>query len=106
MPPLVGWLNCAYVHTILTKAQESDGRSLLGVTILAAVVESGSFARAAVALGMSDSGVGRAVARLEHRIGIRLLDRNPRSMTLTDEGRRFYEHVVPSLVSHDDQYCA
>jgi len=79
-----------------------DGRLLSGVTILAAVVEGGSFARAAVALGMSDSGVGRAVARLEHRIGIRLLDRTPRSMTLTDEGRRFYEHVVPSLTDIEE----
>jgi DNA-binding transcriptional LysR family regulator len=79
-----------------------DGRLLSGVTILAAVVQSGSFARAAVALGMSDSGVGRAVARLEHRIGVRLLNRTPRSMTLTDEGRRFYEHVMPSLTDIEE----
>lgn len=74
-----------------------DGRLLSGVTILAAVVESGSFARAATALGMSDSGVGRAVARLEKRVGVRLLARTTRSMTLTDEGRKFYEQVAPSL---------
>jgi DNA-binding transcriptional LysR family regulator len=79
-----------------------DGRLLSGVTILAAVVESGSFARAAVALGMSDSGVGRAVARLEDRVGIRLLDRSTRSMTLTDEGRRFYEQVAPGLADIEE----
>jgi DNA-binding transcriptional LysR family regulator len=79
-----------------------DGRLLSGVTILAAVVESGSFARAAVALGMSDSGVGRAVSRLEDRIGVRLLDRTTRSMTLTDEGRRFYEQVAPSLTDIEE----
>src|ERR1700722_16948750 len=79
-----------------------DGRLLSGVTILAAVVESGSFARAAVVLGMSDSGVGRAVARLEDRVGIRLLDRSTRSMTLTDEGRRFYEQVAPSLADIEE----
>jgi DNA-binding transcriptional LysR family regulator len=79
-----------------------DGRLLSGVTILAAVVESGSFARAAVALGMSDSGVGRAVARLEDRVGVRLLDRTTRSMTLTDEGRRFYEQVAPSLTDIEE----
>ena len=79
-----------------------DGRLLSGVTILAAVVESGSFARAAVALGMSDSGVGRAVSRLEDRIGVRLLDRTTRSMALTDEGRRFYEHVMPSLTDIEE----
>ncbi len=79
-----------------------DGRLLSGVTILAAVVESGSFARAAIALGMSDSGVGRAVTRLEERVGIRLLDRTTRSMALTDEGRRFYEQVAPSLADIED----
>jgi DNA-binding transcriptional LysR family regulator len=79
-----------------------DGRLLSGVTILAAVVESGSFARAAVALGMSDSGVGRAVARLEDRVGVRLLDRTTRSMALTDEGRRFYEQVAPSLTDIEE----
>jgi len=79
-----------------------DGRLLSGVTILAAVVESGSFARAATALGMSDSGVGRAVSRLEDRVGIRLLDRTTRSMTLTDEGRRFYEHIAPNLADIEE----
>jgi DNA-binding transcriptional LysR family regulator len=79
-----------------------DGRLLSGVTILAAVVESGSFARAATALGMSDSGVGRAVSRLEERVGVRLLDRTTRSMALTDEGRRFYEQVAPSLADIEE----
>jgi len=70
-----------------------DGRLLSGVTVLAAVVESGSFARAADAIGITTSGVSRAVARLEARIGARLLDRTTRSIALTDEGRRFYEKV-------------
>jgi DNA-binding transcriptional LysR family regulator len=66
-----------------------DGRLLSGVTVLMAVVEAGSMARAADALGLSSSGVGRAVARLEARVGVRLLERTTRTMTLTDEGRRF-----------------
>ncbi|RDJ25037.1 LysR family transcriptional regulator [Bosea caraganae] len=74
-----------------------DGRLLAGVSVLAAVVEGGSFVRAAEALGMSDSGVSRAIARLEKRVGIRLIDRTTRSMTLTDEGRRFHERVAPML---------
>lgn len=79
-----------------------DGRLLSGVTVLAAVVESGSFRRAAVVLGMSDSGVGRAVARLETRVGVRLLDRTTRSLALTEEGRRFYEQVAPGLADIED----
>ena len=66
-----------------------DGRLLSGVTVLMAVVEAGSMARAAEALGVTSSGVGRAVARLEARVGVRLLERTTRTMTLTDEGRRF-----------------
>src|SRR5271170_5847171 len=74
-----------------------DGRLLSGVTVLMAVVEARSMVRAAEALGLTSSGVGRAVSRLEARIGVRLLERTTRAMTLTDEGRRFYEEVGPLL---------
>jgi DNA-binding transcriptional LysR family regulator len=74
-----------------------DGRLLSGVTVLMAVVEAGSMARAAHALGLTSSGVGRAIARLEGRVGVRLLERTTRTMTLTDEGRRFYDEVGPHL---------
>jgi DNA-binding transcriptional LysR family regulator len=74
-----------------------DGRLLSGVTVLMAVVEAGSMVRATQALGLSSSGVGRAIARLEKRVGVRLLERTTRTMTLTDEGRRFYEEVGPHL---------
>jgi DNA-binding transcriptional LysR family regulator len=79
-----------------------DGRLLSGATVLAAVVESGNFARAADALGITTSAVSRAVARLESRIGVRLLDRTTRSVRLTDEGRHFYERVRPSLAAIED----
>jgi DNA-binding transcriptional LysR family regulator len=65
--------------------------------VLAAVVEGGSFVKAAEALGLSASGVSRAVARLETRVGVRLLDRTTRALHLTDEGRRFYGQVAPLL---------
>jgi DNA-binding transcriptional LysR family regulator len=74
-----------------------DGRLLSGIGVLAAVISSGSFARAAEALGLSASGVSRAVARLEARVGTRLLDRTTRALRLTDEGLRFYEQVGPLL---------
>ena len=47
-----------------------DGRLLGGVSVLAAVVETGNFVRAAEALGLTPSGVSRAVARLEARVGV------------------------------------
>jgi DNA-binding transcriptional LysR family regulator len=74
-----------------------DGRLLSGVTVLAAVIEAGTIVRASEALGLTASAVSRAVSRLEARVGVRLLDRTTRSMSLTDEGRRFYERVRPLL---------
>lgn len=68
-----------------------------GVGVVAAIVQTGSFARAGEALEMSQSGVSRAVARLESRLGMRLFDRTTRRVRLTDEGRRFYDEVVPLL---------
>jgi DNA-binding transcriptional LysR family regulator len=79
-----------------------DGRLLGGISVLAAVVETGNFVRAAESLGLTQSGVSRAVARLEARVGVRLLDRTPRSVTLTDEGRRFHAQVAPLLAGLEE----
>ena len=79
-----------------------DSRLLTGIGVLAAVIEAGSFARAAEVLGLTPSGVSRAVARLEARVGVRLFDRTPRSVTLTEEGQRFYVQVVPLLTSIEE----
>ena len=79
-----------------------DTRILSGVSVLAAVVEGGSFVKAAELIGITDSGVSRAISRLEGRLGVRLLDRTTRSLTLTDEGRRFYEEVKPHLNAIED----
>ncbi len=79
-----------------------DGRILSGVSVLAAVVEGGSFVKAAELIGITDSGVSRAISRLETRLNVRLLDRTTRSVTLTDEGRRFYEEVKPHLNAIED----
>jgi DNA-binding transcriptional LysR family regulator len=74
-----------------------DARVLSGIGVLTTVVEAGSFIRAAEALGLTPSGVSRAISRLEERIGVRLLQRTARAVALTDEGRRFYETVAPLL---------
>ena len=74
-----------------------DGRLIAGTTVLMAVVEAGSIARAAAAMGLSPSGASRALQRLEARVGVRLVDRTTRALSLTDEGRRFYEQVGPLI---------
>jgi DNA-binding transcriptional LysR family regulator len=74
-----------------------DERMLNGMGVFAAIVHAGSFAAAGEMLNMSQPGVSRAVSRLEARLGIRLFDRTTRVVSLTEEGRRFYEQVVPLI---------
>ncbi len=74
-----------------------DRRVLNGIGVLAAVIETGTFVRAAAALGLTQSGVSRAIARLEERVGVRLLNRSARAVRLTAEGRRFYDAVAPLM---------
>jgi DNA-binding transcriptional LysR family regulator len=74
---------------------ETDARILGGITTLSAVVESGSFVKAAKALGVTQSAVSRAIGKLEVRIGIRLFHRTTRTVKLTAEGRQLYEEIAP-----------
>ncbi|WP_228275182.1 LysR family transcriptional regulator [Stakelama tenebrarum] len=69
----------------MTQAMESLGS--LGVFVQAA--EACSFTLAGQRLGISSSAVGKAVARLEQRLGVRLFHRSTRAITLTPEGRMF-----------------
>jgi DNA-binding transcriptional LysR family regulator len=82
-----------------------DARLLTGAGVLAAVAavaENGNFARAAEIMHLTPSGVSRAVARLEARVGVRLFDRGPRSVTLTEEGKRFHARVMPLLAALEE----
>ena len=79
-----------------------DDRLTSGISVLSAIVDSGTFAAAGDILNMSQSGVSRSIARLEARLGIRLLERTTRSVSLTEEGRRFYEQVMPLLAGLEE----
>lgn len=76
--------------------------NLAGLAVMAAVVEAGNFVRAGARVGLTQSGVSRAIARLEDRVGVRLFDRSSRAVTLTDEGRRFHHQVSPLLAQLAD----
>jgi DNA-binding transcriptional LysR family regulator len=65
-------------------------------------VRSGSFALAGKSLNMSQSGVSRAIARLEARLDVRLLERITRTVTLSEAGRRLYEQIVPLLAGLEE----
>jgi len=70
--------------------------------VFAKVVEHGSFARAAVALDMSNTVVTRNVADLEAHLGTRLLNRTTRKLSLTETGQSYLERVKQILTDIDD----
>ncbi|MFC0400047.1 LysR family transcriptional regulator [Paraburkholderia rhizosphaerae] len=77
-----------------------------GIGVFAAVVDAGTFAAASELLEMTPPGVSRAIARLEKRLKIRLFHRTTRSVSLTEEGRRFYEQVMPHLRGMEEAAAA
>lgn len=62
--------------------------------IFARVVAASGFAQAARQLGMSKSRVSKSVARLEQALGVRLLNRSTRGMSLTEIGAAYHKHCV------------
>lgn len=65
------------------------------------VVEAGAFASAARALGLVPSAVSRIIARLESRLGVRLLRRSTRRLGLTAEGERYHHRSLVILADLD-----
>ena len=65
--------------------------NLNGIVAFVRTAEALSFVAAARRLGISASAVGKAIAKLEGSLGVRLFHRTTRRVTLTEEGRHFYE---------------
>ncbi len=70
--------------------------------VFARVVDLGGFSAAARALRMTPSAVSKLVARLEGRLGARLVNRSTRTLQLTAEGCAFYERAVRILADIDE----
>ncbi len=75
-----------------------DVRSL---RVLVALAEEGTFTDAAIRLGVGQPAVSRALARLEAALGVRLVDRTTRSLSLTPTGESCYTAAVAALVALD-----
>ncbi|HAE7766797.1 TPA_asm: LysR family transcriptional regulator [Salmonella enterica subsp. houtenae serovar 45:g,z51:-] len=75
--------NCGYKF-------ESDIREL---AIFVAVVEGRSFSRAAERLGQANSAISRSVKKLEMKLGVNLINRTTRQLSLTEEGERYFRRV-------------
>ncbi|GAA7756325.1 MULTISPECIES: LysR substrate-binding domain-containing protein [Cupriavidus] len=62
--------------------------------LFAEVVDRGSFTAAARSLGQQTSKLSRRIRALEEALGVRLLNRTSRSLSLTETGRRFHQHCL------------
>ena len=67
-----------------------------------AVVEAGGFSAAARRTGESQSAVSKAIGALEKRLGVMLFNRSTRSVTLTDQGQRYYDRTKPLVDEMDE----
>ncbi len=65
-------------------------------------VQAGSFSAAARILGTTPSAVSKRVAKLEDRLGIRLLQRTTRSLNLTTDGTAYYERIARLLIELEE----
>jgi DNA-binding transcriptional LysR family regulator len=72
------------------------------MTSFVAVVDAGSFVGAEESTGLSKAALSRHVALLEQRLGVRLLHRTTRRLSLTDDGQRYLARARELLVSLDE----
>ncbi|PSV22073.1 LysR family transcriptional regulator [Photobacterium leiognathi subsp. mandapamensis] len=76
-----------------------------GITLFVQVVKSGGFGAAAQVMGHSNSYVSKEIVKLENRLGVRLLNRTTRSISLTPEGKSYYQECL-QLISDAEQAVA
>ncbi len=76
-----------------------------GIALFVQVVKSGGFGAAAQAMGHSNFYVSKEIVKLENRLGVRLLNRTTRSISLTPEGKSYYQECL-QLISDAEQAVA
>ena len=67
------------------------------IPVFVAVVETGGFSVASRTLGVSKSAVSKRINQLENHLGVLLLHRTTRKLSLTEAGERYYEHAAQAL---------
>lgn len=67
------------------------------IAAFVAAVDSGSYTRASSSVGLSRSAIGKSITRLEAQLGVRLLNRTTRQLSLTEEGRIMYDRCKQIL---------
>ena len=69
------------------------------IPVFVAVVENGGFSAAARKLGISKSAVSKRINQLEDHLGVRLLHRTTRKLSLTEAGERYLKHAAEALAA-------
>jgi DNA-binding transcriptional LysR family regulator len=77
------------------------GPSLAEMNAFVAIVEQGSFAKAAVRLGVSPSTLSEALRKLEERLGVRLVERTTRHIAVTEAGEHLLARLRPVLEDYE-----
>lgn len=72
------------------------------IPIFTCVIEEGSFSKAADKLGITKSAVSKRISKLEAQIGVKLIYRSTRKLSLTEAGARYFEHAVIALRATQD----
>ncbi|MER8602995.1 LysR family transcriptional regulator [Mesorhizobium sp. M0633] len=73
------------------------GTEFSELTAFAAIIEEGSFVRAAAKLRISPPALSQTIRGLEERLGVRLLNRTTRSMSPTAEGEKLFARIAPAF---------
>ncbi|WP_445364383.1 LysR family transcriptional regulator [Microbulbifer sp. ANSA003] len=76
--------------------------TIAAIPIFVTVAETGGFSPAAKLLGISKSAVSKRITQLELQLGVKLLHRTTRKLSLTEAGEHFYEHARIAYKSAKD----
>jgi DNA-binding transcriptional LysR family regulator len=91
-----------YDSQVCRARKENPVDRLTSLTVFTRVVESGGFSAAAQRLGMSPAAVTNHMQALENRMGVRLINRTTRKMSLTDVGQAYYQRCTQILAELEE----
>jgi LysR family transcriptional regulator, regulator for bpeEF and oprC len=92
-------INSLKNETLLLKSSTMETSEL---NAFVKVVQTGSFTKAAELLGTQKAHLSRVVSQMERRLGVRLLERTTRSLSLTEVGREMFERAVGILAAIEE----
>lgn len=77
------------------------------IPVFIAIIEYGSFSKAADRLGITKSAVSKRISALEAQLGVKLLHRSTRKLSLTEAGKSYYQHASQALhFAREAEYAA